>query len=149
MIKTAYEVCEKVCELARRENRILNMGDWKFSSSIVEAMDRKFKPACGTVCCLSGWVSTITQDPAQWSASNGDSILLPHGDDGKLRLDLYHKVFLSLDRVESLTVGTPEYVEAALKPFLAFMKKHKRLLESTEITIHPDAEKWWRDSVAL
>ncbi len=156
MTKTAYEICEKVCELVRRENRILWMDDWKMPQHKLDELARSQKPACGTVCCLGGWAATVTgRNPFE----DMEEVLIPetgYSQDGlekkknyRIGRELVNMAFLNLERMVGFDVGTPEYVEAALRPFEAFMKKHERLLKSHKVEVHTEGQVWWKRNVNL
>lgn len=143
--KTAYEVAQRVMELAFEEPKRLNMDNWSFDTT---EWDRSRKPACGTVGCWSGWIATAVKGKMTWgNSTSGSSILLGHDpvtdEDFQMRQEL-SKIFYTFP--DQKLMGTKEYVDRAARPFKAWIKRWKHELERITVNVEDSAiETWWND----
>lgn len=143
---TAYALLSKICTLIKEEPKRYNQGswirlrfEWEGTGQSDEWLDRMF-PACGTVCCVAGWVETLRTSPVVVNILEEDSAYFSRVAAAARRtLGLTSKEagkLFSGDAIDELgegdtpLQGTPEYAALGVKHIRAFQKKHAKKLKA-------------------
>lgn len=140
---TAYALLSKICKLITEEPKRYDQNDW-FSSVEDSDYNKSQYPACGTICCVAGWVGTLVRSPTQIRTLMrrdplcgveylGRRVL---GLDGSTAYELFSPSALNLVRGDDPlpNVGTPEYAALGVKHIRAFQEKYKTQLKARVVT---------------
>lgn len=115
--KTAYGLLSEIAALVRDEPRRMRMQNWQ--TPVVD-LETHQVPACGTVCCIGGWVDTLK--PSMVQAAD---IL---GIDSAQEQELF---FGPLCR--DATQGTPLHATRVVAMIRKFQKKHAAQLKAKRV----------------
>lgn len=141
---TAYALLSKICKLITEEPKRYNQGQWIALSSSWIGMSQQWMnaafPACGTVCCVAGWVESLRTSPQVVKHLDDDSRYTSDVSDAARRtLGLSEKDAAGLFRGDALVLlvgddvpvqGTSEYAALGVKHIRAFQKKHAKKLKA-------------------
>lgn len=60
---TSYKVLDFVAKVIEEEPKRLHMDNWisMFKGKKLAYFSRRKKPECSTVCCVGGWIATVTR----------------------------------------------------------------------------------------
>lgn len=136
---TAYDLLTRIRELITEEPRRYNQDDW--IKLVEKAPDA---PACGTVCCVAGWVQTLRSSPVEaitlrnvWqadtnrlaiSAQRALGLTMPQARilfDGSAVAKLAYR-----DKVRQPDKGTPEYAAFGVRHIRNFQRRHSKQLRA-------------------
>lgn len=137
--KTAYGLLSEVCRLILAEPKRYNQGSWV---KLVTQYDRAYAadvfPACGTIGCVAGWVTTLKLpanvfDAEPFSSGNvliGDAAARVLGLNFQQREQLF-----AGDAVDKYTyrIGTLAYAKAGVKHIQKFQRQNKHQLLRTKV----------------
>ena len=134
--KTAWELCERVCEQITAEPRTYDQRMWRLSANDWQIAKRppRLRPKCGTAFCRAGWIVAL-RDGAKKVDNNScqvraNAIL-------NLPRDATDQLFSGVaERLERWTVRTPGSIGAAkagVRGLRAFMKKHAAHLKARSL----------------
>ena len=130
----AYDLLTDVAKLVLDEPRRLKMDDW---ITPVEWLPEKHKaPACGTVGCIAGWVSTLTPTQTYKSALGGTYAEEPVDQGCRVlgvedAYDLFTRRSLVLDGERN--GGTLKHARNVVKAIKAFQKGHEKRLREKSV----------------
>lgn len=134
---TAYKLLSRICTLIRAEPLRYNQGAWvKLESDY--PTDYSYKPAfpaCGTICCVAGWVETLVSSPgrAKQLSESEDPRTLEYRIHIAARrtLGITNDQALQLFNGDAISVlepgldpGTPRYAQRGIEHIKAFQQKH-------------------------
>ena len=138
---TALQIAEEVVRLVREQPLRCLMDSWVTTFREDRYLWDLEMPPCGTVACLAGWIAILTNQDERPSSSLAAARRVMAGrEDWPLNDDLYvdedHPVSIRLRKLDEVFLnwdiaakaGTPEYVEQALAPFLAYIEEYKEEL---------------------
>lgn len=132
--KNSYTLLDDVKKVVLEEPRRVWMDNWKANIDYVCKMTGAKKgPACGTIGCISGWVTFLKPDANQ-SAMSGENVLVPNdGSDERRNLrDVLH-TDLFYDTEVDAKYGTKKYATIVAKRITAFQKKWATELKAVTI----------------
>lgn len=135
---TAYKLLDKVCAVITEEPKRYQQEAW-----IRKASDVAKPPACGTVCCVAGWIETLRSSPRRTKRLAGEWRM----DAGGWQIAAMASETLGLKPDETCDLfagaalhncphppGTVAYARAGVKRIRAFQKQHAAHLKSVRVT---------------
>lgn len=127
--KNAYDLMSDIKDYILEEPKRVYMGDWLMKGK--EAIEHYFEtaaPACGTVGCIAGNASVLTDNTIPWS--HADELL--SGDSEQLRRAL-NSLFYDTD--VDANYGTKKYARIVAGRITQFQKQHKEALRAVKIGV--------------
>lgn len=144
---TAYDLLTKVCAVITEEPKRYYQGDWIISRDHTDnpiKLHRVEMPACGTVCCVAGWIETMRVGPAH-TVDLAESSMRRHikahvvaartlGITSEEAVPLFNAEAIQdlSDRlgVPQPPIGSTEYAALGVKHIKAFQRKHAAKLRA-------------------
>lgn len=123
--KDAYNLMSDISAYILEEPKRVFMGEWLVKLQ-GEYFHGKKGPACGTVGCIAGNASVLTDGRIPWS----DADFKLGGDNEKLRSSL---VALFFDTEVDAPYGTKKYARIIAKRIAEFQKEHEDELRAVRI----------------
>ena len=116
---TPIGILKDVVKTIREEPLRYNQGDW-----IHKPDETEVGPACGTICCVAGWVAVLTRPK-----SDKDATQVQRGD---VALNARRRLGLDIEQADRLFDGDPPEVKASYAPpgSRAYMEAGVRHIES-------------------
>lgn len=121
--KTAYGLLSEVRKIILEEPKRYHQSEWHANGDYAAYLYGRNIPACGTVCCVGGWIEVLKNEPAPRVLGMDRDLLW---------VELFASSLVKRDRGE-----TPAAIRAHAKAGAAhiakFQKKHEKQLKAKRV----------------